>query len=68
MASGWREIVGYYRRVGSPALPQSRPLCVVAPVIAAICAVAMLWFIASGHAGWTPGSFANGYADLSPDK
>lgn len=42
---------------------------VVAQVIAAICAAATLWFIASGHAGWTPGSFAsNGYRDLSPGK
>jgi aquaporin Z len=38
-----------------------------AQVIAAIFAAVMLWFIASGHAGWTLGSFAsNGYSDLSP--
>ena len=42
---------------------------VIAQVIAAIAASAVLWFIASGHAGWTPGGFAsNGYGDLSPGK
>jgi len=42
---------------------------IVAQVIAAIAAAAVLWFIASGHAGWTPGGFAsNGYDDLSPGK
>ena len=42
---------------------------VVAQVIAAIAAAAVLWFIASSHAGWVPGGFAsNGYGDLSPGK
>jgi len=42
---------------------------VVAQVIAAIAAAAVLWFIASSHAGWIPGGFAsNGYGDLSPGK
>ncbi|HXC27386.1 MAG TPA: aquaporin Z [Stellaceae bacterium] len=42
---------------------------IVAQVVAAIAASAVLWFIASGHAGWTPGGFAsNGYGDLSPGK
>lgn len=42
---------------------------IVAQVIAAIAASAVLWIIASGHAGWTPGGFAsNGYGDLSPGK
>ncbi|MCJ8143786.1 aquaporin Z [Ancylobacter sp. A5.8] len=42
---------------------------VVAQVIAAIAAAAMLYVIASGQAGWTPGGFAsNGYGDLSPGK
>ncbi|MFZ2006778.1 MAG: aquaporin Z [Stellaceae bacterium] len=42
---------------------------IVAQVIAAIAAAAVLWVIASGHAGWVPGGFAsNGYGDLSPGK
>lgn len=42
---------------------------VVAQVIAAIAAAAVLYVIASGQAGWTPGGFAsNGYGDLSPGK
>jgi aquaporin Z len=42
---------------------------VVAQVIAAIVAAALLWMIASGKAGWTPGGFAsNGYGALSPGK
>jgi aquaporin Z len=42
---------------------------VIAQVIAAIAASAVLWFIASSHAGWVPGGFAsNGYGDLSPGK
>src|SRR5579862_9214734 len=42
---------------------------VVAQVIAAIAAAAVLWVIASSHAGWVAGGFAsNGYADLSPGK
>jgi aquaporin Z len=42
---------------------------VVAQVVAAICAAAVLYVIASGKAGWTIGAFAaNGYGDLSPGK
>jgi len=42
---------------------------VIAQVIAAIAAAAVLWVIASSHAGWIPGGFAsNGYGDLSPGK
>jgi aquaporin Z len=42
---------------------------IIAQVIGAIAAAAVLWFIASGHAGWAPGGFAsNGYGDLSPGK
>src|SRR5580698_2526939 len=42
---------------------------VIAQVIAAIAASAVLWTIASSHAGWVPGGFAsNGYGDLSPGK
>lgn len=42
---------------------------IVAQVIAAIAAAAVLWVIASGHPGWTPGGFAsNGYGELSPGK
>jgi aquaporin Z len=42
---------------------------IVAQVIAAIAAAAVLYVIASSHAGWTPGGFAaNGYGDLSPGK
>ncbi len=42
---------------------------VVAQVIGAICGAAVLYFIASGKAGWVPAGFAsNGYGDLSPGK
>ena len=42
---------------------------IIAQVIAAIAASAVLWVIASSHAGWVPGGFAaNGYGDLSPGK
>jgi aquaporin Z len=42
---------------------------IVAQVVAAIAASAVLYAIASGHPGWTPGGFAsNGYGDLSPGK
>jgi aquaporin Z len=42
---------------------------IVAQVIAAIAASAVLYFIASSHAGWVPGGFAsNGYGELSPGK
>lgn len=38
-------------------------------VVAAIAAAAVLWLIASGKSGWSPGGFAaNGYGDLSPGK
>src|SRR5579863_4165439 len=41
----------------------------VVQVIAAIAAAAVLWLIASGKPGWTPGGFAaNGYGALSPGK
>jgi aquaporin Z len=42
---------------------------IIAQVIAAIAAAAVLWVIASSHAGWVAGGFAsNGYGDLSPGK
>jgi len=42
---------------------------IIAQVVGAICAAAVLWFIASGKPGWEPGGFAsNGYGDLSPGK
>jgi aquaporin Z len=42
---------------------------IIAQVVAAIAAAAVLWFIASSHAGWVPGGFAsNGYGELSPGK
>ncbi len=42
---------------------------IVAQVMGAVIAAAVLWSIASGKPGWTPGGFAaNGYADLSPGK
>ena len=42
---------------------------IVAQVIGAIAAAAVLYLIASGKAGFTPGGFAsNGYGDLSPGK
>ena len=42
---------------------------VVSQVAAAVVAAAVLWAIASGKPGWTPGGFAaNGYGALSPGK
>lgn len=42
---------------------------VIAQVVGAIAGAAVLYFIASGKAGWTPGGFAsNGYGELSPGK
>ena len=42
---------------------------VIVQVLGAIAAAAVLYLIASGKAGWTPGGFAsNGYGDLSPGK
>jgi aquaporin Z len=42
---------------------------IAAQVAGAIAAAAVLWFIASGQAGWVPGGFAaNGYGELSPGK
>ncbi len=42
---------------------------IVVQVVAAVCASAMLYFIASGKPGWVPAGFAsNGYGDLSPGK
>jgi aquaporin Z len=42
---------------------------IVAQVMGAIAGAAVLYFIASGKAGWVPNGFAsNGYADLSPGK
>jgi aquaporin Z len=42
---------------------------VIAQIIGAIVAAALLYWIASGQAGWTAGGFAsNGYGDLSPGK
>src|SRR5271165_466838 len=42
---------------------------IVAQVVGAIVAAAVLYWIASGKPGWTPGGFAsNGYGDLSPGK
>src|ERR1700726_2528072 len=42
---------------------------VIAQVVAAITASAVLYVIASSHAGWVSGNFAsNGYGDLSPGK
>jgi aquaporin Z len=42
---------------------------VVAQVIGAIVAAGVLWFIASGKAGWVAGGFAsNGFGELSPGK
>ena len=39
----------------------------VAQLIGAFCAAGMLFVIASGQPGWTPGGFAsNGFGDLSP--
>ena len=42
---------------------------VVAQVAGAVAGAAVLYFIASGKAGWVPNGFAsNGYGDLSPGK
>jgi aquaporin Z len=42
---------------------------VIVQVLGAIAAAAVLYLIASGKAGWTPGGFAsNGYGELSPGK
>jgi aquaporin Z len=42
---------------------------IIAQVVGAIAAAAVLWYIASGKAGWVPDGFAsNGYGDLSPGK
>jgi aquaporin Z len=42
---------------------------VVAQVIGAVVAAGVLWFIASGKAGWVAGGFAsNGFGELSPGK
>jgi aquaporin Z len=42
---------------------------IIAQLIGAIAASAVLYSIASGHAGWVPGGFASdGYGDLSPGK
>jgi aquaporin Z len=40
---------------------------IVSQVVGAIVAAALLYLVASGKPGWTPGQFAsNGYGDLSP--
>ncbi len=42
---------------------------IIAQVLGAIAAAAVLYFIASGKAGWVPNGFAaNGYGELSPGK
>ncbi|HVV93899.1 MAG TPA: aquaporin Z [Hyphomicrobiales bacterium] len=42
---------------------------IIAQVVGAIVAAAVLYVIASGKAGWTPGAFASdGYGALSPGK
>jgi len=42
---------------------------ILAQVLGAIAAAGVLYTIASGQSGWTPGGFAsNGYGDLSPGK
>jgi aquaporin Z len=42
---------------------------IVAQVAGAVAGAAVLYFIASGKAGWVPNGFAsNGYGDLSPGK
>lgn len=49
----WKDLPGY----------------VIAQLIGAIAAAAVLYLIASGKAGWTPGGFAsNGFGDLSPGR
>lgn len=50
---GWREVVPY----------------IAAQVIGSIVAAAVLWFIASGKAGFVPGGFAsNGFGEHSPGQ
>jgi len=45
------------------------PLYVVAQVLGAVIAAYLLYFIASGQAGWEPGVFAaNGFGEHSPGK
>jgi aquaporin Z len=45
------------------------PGYIIAQVVGAIVAAAVLYIVASGKAGFTPGGFAsNGYGDLSPGK
>lgn len=45
------------------------PFYVVAQLVGATLAAAVIYVIASGQAGFTPGGFAaNGYGDLSPHK
>lgn len=45
------------------------PFYVVAQLVGAILAAAVIYVIASGQAGYTPGGFAaNGYGELSPHK
>ena len=42
---------------------------IVVQVVGAVCASAVLYFIASGKPDWVPAGFAsNGYGDLSPGK
>ena len=42
---------------------------VIAQVVGAVAAAGVLWFIASGKAGWVAGGFAsNGFGELSPGK
>ncbi len=42
---------------------------IIAQIVGAIAAAAVLYWIASGKAGWVAGGFAsNGYGDLSPGK
>ncbi len=45
------------------------PLYVIAQVLGAVIAAFLLYFIASGQAGWQPGDFAaNGFGEHSPGK
>lgn len=45
------------------------PIYVIAQVLGAVIAAYLLYFIASGQAGWEPGVFAaNGFGDHSPGK
>ena len=42
---------------------------IIVQVVGAVCASAVLYFIASGRPDWVPAGFAsNGYGDLSPGK